>query len=160
MAGIEFKGMDQLKKDVEELETRIGMYAMIAAEDAAAKIFETAIYQAVPHKTGQLASAVVIIDKGASKQLTGGQKGRRGLYVGIEKKKGYYGFFLDKGFTAMGRSGRRLRRSTKTTHSQMGVESGHRIAGTNWFTHAVQGAMNAAQTAYEVEFNNEIKKIA
>jgi len=52
--------------------------------------------------------------------LSGSQ--RRRLLIGPGKKKGYYGFFLEKGWTWS--KGRRRRVATGNTHSQAGPTEG------------------------------------
>lgn len=172
MAGVEFKGLDQLKRDFKDLELRIGAEVVIAAEDAAAEVFKAAILAATPvlksssrstHPSGQLRSSVTIIES-KDRKLTG--VARRGLFVGLEKRKGFYGFFIDQGFTAMGRAGRKKRYAGVATrkggavmHSQSGSTGGKWIPGTNWFASAVRSAMAAATAAYESAFSQKCNEV-
>lgn len=176
--GMEFKGLEGMERDFKELSERIGLAVVVPAEDAAAAVFENAIRSAdIPRKTGQLASSIVTIEAKRKNELVGTKSGRRGLYVGIEKKKGYYGYWLDVGWTTTGRkklvsvswhgapaklewTRRRARPSSRGTHSQQGTTSGRKIPGTHWFTNAVQSAMAAAKRAYEDAFHDALRKIA
>jgi hypothetical protein len=57
---------------------------------------------------------------------------RRRLLVGPDKKKGFYGFFLQKGW--IWSKGRRRRAASGNTHSQSGsTEGSHRIPPHPWF---------------------------
>jgi hypothetical protein len=96
MAGIEMKGLEDLKRNVEQFSKVVQDEAIQAAEDAAAKVVKTAVETASPRESGQLASSVQIFESRDRKALTG--QTRRRLLIGPEKKKGFYGFFLQKGW--------------------------------------------------------------
>jgi len=65
------------------------------AENAAAKVYKDAAIAAAPRRTGQLAASIKIIEGRRLRTLTG--ETRRRLFVGPEKRKGYYGYWLEKG---------------------------------------------------------------
>jgi hypothetical protein len=85
MAGVEIRGFEELRRSVAALEKAVVDEALKAAEDAAA-----------PRRTGQLASSVNVFEGRDRKALSG--QTRRRLLVGPEKRKGFYGFFLEKGW--------------------------------------------------------------
>lgn len=157
MAGVEFRGLDQLQRDFQALEKKIAEEAVIAGEDAAAEVFKAAIESAAPRKTGQLESSISIVESKERRKITG--SARRGLFVGPEKKKGFYGYFIDRGYTAMGRAGRKVRKAKGTTHSQRGAAGGKHISGTGWFSRAAAGAMDTARRAYEAAFTNKLREM-
>jgi len=68
--------------------------AINAATKAAADVYIRAAKQAAPKKTGQPAQSIGLIE---GRPKSGHAKT---LYVGPEKKKGYYGFFREKGHRA------------------------------------------------------------
>lgn len=130
-----------------------------AAENAAAAVYRDAAIAAAPRRSGQLAASIKIIEGRPLKSLMG--ETRQRLFVGPEKKKGYYGYFIEKGYTATGRAtraktGRRsARNATATTHGQKGISGGRHIPGRPWFAPAIAGAdsraVNAAETAFDVK---------
>ena len=130
--------------------------AVPAAENAAALVYQNAATAAAPHKTGQLRSSVKIIEGRPLKTLMGDT--RRRLFVGPEKRKGYYGFFLEKGWTATGRR-RRARVATASTHSQRGIAGGRKIPGRPWFEPAIRGADSAAVQAAEAAFSDKLQQL-
>ena len=130
MAGVEIKGFQELVRNCNYISKVILEKALQAAEDAAAQVVREAVESAAPRKTGQLAESVDIFEGIDRKALTGSP--RRRLLVGPGKKKGYYGFFLEKGWTWS--KGRRRRVATGNTHSQSGpTEGNHRIPPHRWF---------------------------
>src|SRR3990172_6169575 len=120
--------------------------AVRASEDAAAQVYQQAIKAAAPRKTGQLARSVEIFESVNRKALTG--DARRRLLVGPSKRRGFYGYFIDRGWNATGRAKRRVGRT-----------SGRRIIGTGWFTRAVAGADAQAVTAAEAAFTSKMQEI-
>jgi hypothetical protein len=58
MAGIEMKGFEDLKRNVEQFSKIVQEEAIKAAEDAAAQVVKAAVEAAAPRDTGQLASSV------------------------------------------------------------------------------------------------------
>ena len=160
MAGVEFKGLDSLEKTFADIEKIVQGEAIDAGEDAAAEIFKTAIHAAAPQKTGDLRSSISIVES-RTKNVLSNQQGssRRRLYVGPSKKKGFYGFFLEKGWITS--HGRRRRAATKTTHSQTGPTAGGRkIPGREWFKPAVEAVMGRAEAAYHAAFGSKINELA
>ena len=130
MAGVEIKGFQELVRNCNYLSKEVLEKALQAAEDAAAEVVRQAVESAAPRKTGQLAESVAVFEGIDRTALSGSQ--RRRLLVGPGKKKGYYGFFLEKGW--MWSKGRRRRVATGNTHSQSGpTEGSHRIPPHPWF---------------------------
>jgi hypothetical protein len=75
---------------------------------------------------------------------------RRRLLIGPEKKKGYYGFFLEKSWTWSRR--RRRRAATGNIHLQAGsTEGSHRIPPHPWFPNPAEVEARA-QAAGEAAF--------
>jgi hypothetical protein len=149
MAGIEMKGFEELKRNVEALSKIVQDEAIKAAENAAAQVAKAAVEAAAPRDTGQLASSVQMFESRDRKALTG--QTRRRLLIGPEKKKGFYGFFLQKGW--IWSKGRRKRSATGNTHSQSGPTTGsHRISPHRWFPDPARveaQAYEAGQRAFE-----------
>jgi hypothetical protein len=153
MAGIEMKGFEDLKRDVERFSKIVQDEALNAAEEAAANVIVRIVEAAAPRKTGDLAGSVKVVESHDRQQLTGNT--RRRLLIGPTKKKGYYGFFLDKGWrhplgpritlsTRRGNvftTGRLARPSSGNTHSQRGVSGYRTIAPRYWFTKLAQAPM-------------------
>lgn len=130
--------------------------AVPAAENAAAVVYRDAARAAAPRRSGQLASSIAVIEGRPLRTLMGDT--RRRLFVGPEKKKGYYGYFIEKGYTATG--GRRRRRpATETTHGQKGVTGGRKIVGRPWFDPAMRSADAAATEAAESAFDAKMKEL-
>jgi hypothetical protein len=130
MAGVEIKGFQELVRNCTHLSKEVLEKALQAAEDAAAQVVRQAVESAAPRKTGQLAGSVDVFEGIDRKALTGSP--RRRLLIGPGKKKGFYGFFLQKGW--IWSKGRRKRAATRKTHSQSGpTEGSHRIPPRPWF---------------------------
>jgi len=123
VAGIEIKGFEELRRNTEHLEKAIVEEAITAAENAAAAVIKAAVESAAPRKTGQLESSVRIFESIDRKALTGST--RRRLLIGPEKRKSFYGYFLDVGWVARGRR--------KAAESPSG---GNRISGKGWMSKA------------------------
>jgi hypothetical protein len=153
MAGIEMKGFEDLKRNVEQFSKIVQDEAIKAAEDAAALVVKTEVEAAAPRETGQLASSVRIFESQDRKALSG--QSRRRLLVGPDKKKGFYGFFLQKGW--IWSKGRRKRAANGNTHSQSGPTNGsHRIPPHEWFPDSArveEQAFEAGQKAFEKTIN-------
>lgn len=149
--------------------------AIPAAEVAAARVFRDAARAAAPVQTvvnsrvgvmydsGQLKRSINIIEGKDRSQLfvtpeMGPSPRRRRLFVGPEKKKGYYGFFLEKGHKTAG-SKRVKRKSTSTTHSQAGVETSRTVPARPWFGPAIKGAESAALAAAERAFERYLRML-
>ncbi len=160
MAGVEFKGLDDLRRQFANISKVVSEEALEAGEDAAAKVFRDAAKNAAPRNSGQLASSIRIIVKKARDKLSSLQGAAfRKVYVGPEKKKGYYGFFVEKGYTWS--KGRRSRRATATTHSQRGPTAGSkRIPARPWFKPAMDAVMGTAEQSFKKAFNEKLQQIA
>jgi hypothetical protein len=118
--------------------------ALNAAEEAAAGAVLKIVEAAAPRKTGDLAGSVKVVESPERQQLTGNT--RRMLLIGPTKKKGFYGFFLDKRWrhplgphvTSSARrgkvftTGRLARASSGNTHSQRGVSGYKTIPPGHW----------------------------
>jgi hypothetical protein len=130
-----------------------------AAEDAAAQVVRQAVESAAPRKTGQLAGSIDVFEGVDRKALTGSP--RRRLLIGPGKKKGFYGFFLQKGWVWS--KGRRKRTASGNTHSQSGpTEGSHRIPPHPWFPNPVEveaKAFEAGQKAFETVLNTELQNM-
>jgi hypothetical protein len=130
MAGVEIKGFQELVRNCNYLAKEVLEKALQAAEDAAAQVVRQAVESAAPRKTGQLAESVAVFE-GIDRTAIAGSPRRR-LLIGPGKKKGYYGFFLQKGWVWS--KGRRKRAASGNTHSQSGPTEGiHRIPPHPWF---------------------------
>jgi hypothetical protein len=147
MSGIEMKGFEQLRRDAERFGKAVADEALKAAEDAAAEAAKSVIESAAPRKSGQLAGSVSIVESHDKSALTG--ETRRRLLVGPTKKKGFYGFFLDKGWRHAGRAGRK---GTK-------AGAGRSIPATHWFSNTMKSAEPKAQAAGEQAFLAKIRQL-
>jgi hypothetical protein len=153
MAGIEMKGFEDLKRDVERFSKIVQEEALNAAEEAAANAVVRIVEAAAPRKTGDLAGSVQIVESHYRQQLTGNS--RRRLLIGPTKKKGFYGFFLQKGW--IWSKGRRKRTATGNTHSQSGpTEGSHSIPPHQWFPDPA-GVEAKARAAGEAAFRASIE---
>jgi hypothetical protein len=159
MAGVELKGFGELVRNCNHFSKNILEKALRAAEDAAAKVIKEAVEAAAPRKTGQLAQSTGVFEGIDRKTLTGSP--RRRLLVGPGKKKGFYGFFLQKGW--IWSKGRRRRAATGNTHSQSGpTEGSHRIPPHPWFPNQADveaRAFEVGQSAFEAVINAEIRRM-
>lgn len=171
MAQIEIEAFQSLIKLLEATSAE----AIPAAQNAAAQVYQQAARSAAPVETsgnpfgknrnvtpkhpGQLLESVKIIQGREIKKLAMG-KGQplRRLFVGPEKKKGFYGYFLEHGWTATGPK-RRERTATKNTHSQKGVSGGRRIQRPPWFEPAIKSSDSAAVSAAETAFNQKLREL-
>jgi len=155
--------------------------AVPAAEDAAAIVYRDAARAAAPRKTGQLAASIKVIE---GRPITGTLMGetRKRLFAGPEKKKGYYGYWLEHGWkhpigpritytTKRGdrwnpaghtyTTGRLRRYTGKAAHSQMGTESFKWIKSKykGWFEKSQRAADARAMAAAEAAFNAKLAEI-
>jgi len=159
MAGVEFKGLDDLRRSFGAIEKAVSGEALEAGEDAAAKVFRDAAKAAAPRDSGRLAKSIRIVKKAVRGKLSSLQGSIRKVYVGPEKKKGYYGYFVEKGY--IWSKGRRRRRATPTTHSQRGPTAGSkRIPPRPWFKPAMDAAMGSAEQSFKKAFNEKLQQIA
>lgn len=157
MAGTEIKGFEDLKRNVDHIRKDILERALIAAENAAAEVIKRAVEAAAPRKTGQLARSVITYESIDRKALSG--SARKRLLIGPGKKKGFYGFFLEKGWRAGGP--RRLaRKASGNTHSQSGSESFRNVPAPHpdWFSAAAKAAEAEAYEAGVKAFQDILEK--
>jgi hypothetical protein len=159
MAGIEIKGFQELVRNCSYLSKVVLEKALQAAEDAAAQVVMRAVKSAAPRKSGQLAESIEVIESIDHTVLRGSP--RRQLLMGPGKKKGYYGFFLEKGWTWSRR--RRRRAATRNTHSQSGpTEGSHRIPSHPWFPNPVEveaRARAAGEAAFMAIIETELSRL-
>ena len=125
--------------------------AIEAAKKAAADVYVRAAKAAAPVDTGQLSESVKII-KGRPDAF-----GERRMYVGPEKKTGWYGRFVESGHMTAGR--RRVNRSGRgKAHSQSGVIAQRKVPARPWFKPAVKSAEQEAIRAATEAFNRVMKQ--
>lgn len=143
MAGIKGSGFEELKANTEKLSKIIQTEALAAAEEAASLVIKRAVESGVRHsRTGTLKRSIRIF-RGRSKGLTTtGQQNIIGrLLIGPEKRKGFYGFFLERGWN-LTRAGRVIKK----------------IPGTEWFSKAVRLAERAAEDAGKKAFEEVVNR--
>ena len=136
MTGIEIRGFEELRRNAERLGKAIAEEAVTAAEDAAASVVKSAVESAAPRKSGQLESSVRVFEGVDRKALTGNI--RRRLLIGPEKRKGFYGYFLDVGWNI----------------------GGNRVSGTGGMTKAAASVEQQAQEAGTAAFDAVVSRIA
>jgi len=162
MAGVEIKGFEELRRDTERLARAIGDEAILAAEDAATEVVRAAVEAAAPtlnpagrfrrlprRPAGQLRSSVRIFESKDSRALTGSS--RRRLLVGPEKKTGFYGFFLEKGWNTRGP------KKGSAAHPR---KSPRRVPARPWMYGAVSSIEERARGAGLAAFNAVIERSA
>ena len=121
MAEVEIEAFNALRRLLAAVSTE----AVAAADEAAAEVYLSAASAAAPvaeHESGSSARAAAGErgDRpGGPSKLLSSQQGNiaHRIFVGPTKKKGFYGYFLERGWTATGPK-RRARTATATTHSQ------------------------------------------
>jgi hypothetical protein len=159
MAGVEMKGFEELVRNCSYLSKTVLEQALQAAEDAAAEVVRQAVESAAPRKTGQLAESVAVFEGIDRTALSGSQ--RRRLLVGPDKRKGFYGFFLEKGWTWS--KGRRKRVATGNMHSQSGPTEGtHKISPHPWFPDQIsveEKAYAAGEAAFMAVVEGEASRM-
>jgi hypothetical protein len=160
MAGVEIKGFQELVRNCNYFSKEVLEKALQAAEDAAAQVVRQAVEAAAPRKTGQLAESVAVFESSDRKVLTGSP--RRRLLVGPGKKKGFYGFFVQKGW--IWSKGRRKRVASGNTHSQSGpTEGSHRIPPHPWFPNSAEveaRAQSAGEAAFVAVIDAELSRMS
>jgi hypothetical protein len=160
MAGVEIKGFQELVRNCDYLSKVVLEKALRAAEDAAAEVVMRAVKSAAPRRSGQLADSINVFESIDRRALSGSP--RRRLLIGPGKKKGYYGFFLEKGWTW---SRRRRRRVAKgNTHSQSGpTEGSYRIPAHPWFPIPAEveaRAQSAGEAAFIAVIESELNRMS
>ena len=163
MAEVEIEAFSALHR----LLAAVSNEAVAAADEAAAQVFLAAARSAAPvtsavhpgHPPGQLQRSVAIVRSANTKMLSSmqGNVAPR-IFVGPTKKAGFYGYFVERGWTATGPK-RRERAATNTTHSQKGVTGGHKIEGRPWFDPAIQGAQQQAAEAAQAAFDQKLQEL-
>jgi hypothetical protein len=141
--------------------------AAAAAIDAAANVYLEAARSAAPigtslkssHPPGQLRESIRVIKSNKSSLFSSLQGNvTQRVFVGPEKKTGYYGYFVEKGHKTAGRR-RIARRATQTGHSQRGSTKSNSIAARPWFERAIQSAESRAIEAGQNAFNQKLEEI-
>jgi hypothetical protein len=156
MANVEleaFNGLYEMLRDVSKV-------AVVAAEDAAAKVYRDAARAAAPVGKGQLRRSIKIVEGKLRGTLSMGvglsTRGR--LFVGPEKRTGFYGFFLEKGHKVSGP--RRIKRGRSgSTHSQAGSAATGTVDARPWFEPAMIAAEPQAMEAFESAFNAKLDEL-
>lgn len=177
MAGVEFKGIDELGRKFNSLERDVRDDALTSGMWAAARVFYDALKAAAPvmrgqaksfsklpqRAIGQLRNSITISRGRPTKDLTSQTISVGRLLVGPDKKTGFYGYFLEKGWKRSTTfSSKRIKRAaTQTTHSQSGVTQYKDIPAPypDWSKNAIVQAMGAAQKALEDQFNRKLEEI-
>lgn len=199
MAQIEIEAFQSLIKVLEKTSTE----AIPAASMAAAEVYKQAARAAAPVETsgnpfgkyrnvtpkhpGQLRESVKIIKgKELKKYFASAGEPLRRTFVGPERKKGYYGYFVEHGWKAprgprekhykmTGASARNwqdkgypgkpilTRRRTRLAryeggHSQYGIGQWNQIGAREWFEPAIQSADSQAVSAAEAAFNEKLRE--
>jgi hypothetical protein len=163
MAETEIEAFNALKRLLEAASTE----AAAAAIDAAANVYLEAARAAAPvgssrkshHSSGQLRQSIQIIKSNKTKMLSSMQGNiSQRVFVGPEKRKGYYGFFVEKGHKTAGPH-RIGRQSTRTTHSQRGSKSRGSVAPRVWFESAIRSAEGRAIEEGQKAFYNKLAEI-
>ncbi len=159
MAGVEIKGFQELVRNCNYFSKEVLEKALQAAEDAAAQVVREVVESVAPRKTGQLAASANVFEGIDRKALSGSP--RRRLLIGPGKKKGFYGFFLQKGW--IWSKGRRKRVASGNTHSQSGpTEGSHRIPPRPWFpnpTEVEAQAQSAGESAFMAVIEAELSRM-
>lgn len=136
---------------------RISPEAVPAAENAAAKVYLAAAVAAAPRRTGQLAASIRIIEGKAKKALTS-ETARRRLFVGPEKRKGYYGYWREKGRGAFAAKKKRV-----LSWMENGVRIYRKSVGPQrprpWFYAAIAGADEQAAAAASDAFDRKLEEL-
>jgi len=156
MAGFEQEAFNALR----DMLAGVAKEAVPEAEMAAAKVFRTAARAAAPVDSGQLRASINVIEGKDKTALStqAGESARRRLFVGPEKKKGYYGFFLEKGHRTAGPH--RVKCGTGGIgHSQAGVVTQRTVPGRPWFEPAIRSAEASAMSAAESAFNTKLAEL-
>jgi hypothetical protein len=162
MAETEIEAFNALKRLLEAASTEAAAEAM----NAAASVYLEAARAAAPvgsgslsHLSGQLRESIKIIKSNKSKIMSSMQGNiSQRVFVGPEKKKGFYGYFVEKGHKTAGRH-RIGRGSTNKTHSQKGSASKGSVAARPWFERVIQAAESRAIEEGQRAFNKKLEEI-
>ena len=169
-------GFDELKRKCDKIIVGDALdIALESAQDAAAKVIKEAMKAGAPvesrstnpfskgfgsnpkHPSGQLRESIIIA-KRKDKALTGANAQQ--VRVGPSNQKGFYGYFLSKGWRSAG-SRRVARKATGNTHSQSGSATSKKISAPypDWADRAAEGASQQAYDAGEKAFNATLDKL-
>ena len=135
--------------------------AVPAAEDAAAVVYRDAARAAAPRKTGQLAASVKIIEGRPRRTLTGSIRNR--LFIGPERRKGYYGYWGEhgrKGFTIKPKKARALHWKDASGKDRYAMRANVGPQPKRpWFYASQRGADSQAVQAAESAFNAKMEEL-
>ena len=124
---------------------------------AAAKAVKDVIVVGTPQRTGQLKQSVDVF---FSTDRKTGRVGR--ILIGPEKRKGFYGYFLAKGWIPTGPRRRRRVSGTERGHGQAGIEAtGAKIPAPypDWFDNLNSAAESVAEQAGAAVFEQVIERV-
>jgi len=175
MSGIKVTGLEEIRRNVEHLAGISGIDAMQSAQDSAAKVIRDAVKAAAPRgETGQLSKSVKIFKSKPKGLSVSSSTAAVRILIGPEKKKGYYGFFLAKGWrtplgkaqtftTRRGRSftTRRIARTASgSTHSQQGITENRAVPAPypEWVVRAGSSVEQQATDAWVKTYKNKLKE--
>ena len=175
MTGIKVMGLEELRRNVERLAGVSGIEALQSAQDSAAKVIRDAVKASAPRgETGQLSKSVKIFKSKPKGLSVSSTTAAVRILIGPEKKKGYYGFFLAKGWrtplgnaqaftTRRGRSftTRRIARTaTGSAHSQRGLTESKTIPAPypEWVERAGSSVEQQAMDAWVKTYTNKLKE--
>lgn len=97
---VQVHGFEELRKNTEHLADVVVTEAIERAQDVAAAVIKSVLEAAAPKgETGRLVGSIVVYESVDKKALT--KNRMRRLLVGPEKRKGFYGFFLEYGTLRM-----------------------------------------------------------
>jgi hypothetical protein len=152
------EGLEEFERTLNEFARAIEFDALREAENAAAQAVIRIIQANTPRASGDLAGAIEVIESSDRRALSKGA--RRRLLVGPNKKMGFHGYWIDRGWkhpkgprerkqTRRGRSFTtgRLTRANGRVHSQQGISGYVQVRPRYWFTKLAPQMLSAAHTA-------------
>lgn len=149
-------GLEELKRDLLKISQFVHDQVLPDAVMAAAEVIRTEIERRAPRRTGYLAEHIKIA-KTKSRNISGAEI--VGARVGPDMKDPYYALFVEYGYRAMGRAGRRARSATGATHSQSGVLGGTKVPARPFVRPAVDSAGEAALEAARRVVEDKLKSM-
>lgn len=161
MAGIKVTGLDELRRNIQRITTVDGIRAMEEAQTAAAEVIKNAVSASAPRgKTGKLFRSIKIFKSKPKGLTTSAKTAVLRMLIGPEKKTGYYGYFLAKGWKSSG-SRRRKRTATASTHSQRGLATSRTIPAPypEWVAKAGLSAEEQAKATWINTYKNRFSKL-
>jgi len=160
MTGIKITGLEEILKQCQGFGSTAAIEALEAAENAAAKLIKERLQQAAPvgspatkdKHPGQLRKSIRIVRYKDRAQLHGlvsmtiDRGATQKLVIGPERKTGYYGFFLEHGWSSP--SFRRIKGSKYLMKSYSNLK---RISGGHqgWFSRVADTVERSATAAGE-----------